>query len=59
MEYVRNYNVLFETEFWIPENSKKTLTVTLNAENKNSKSSRILQIFSLREQSDHAKSSSP
>lgn len=51
-----NKNGLFETEFFIPENSKKeTLTVTIIAENENSKSSRILQIFSLGEQSDDGK----
>ncbi len=38
----------YETEYLIPENSKReTLSVTINAENENSKSSKILQIFSL------------
>jgi len=36
----------FETEFWIPDNYKRdTLIVTIDAENENSKSSKILQIF--------------
>jgi len=36
----------FETEFWIPDNYKiDALTVTIDAENENSKSSKILQIF--------------
>ena len=39
---------ILEIEFYIPENSKReTLTVTINAENENSKSSKILQVFSL------------
>lgn len=39
---------LYEMEYLIPENSKReTLTVTINAENENSKSSKILQVFSL------------
>ena len=43
-----NDKELLEIEFYIPENSKReTLTVTINAENENSKSSKILQIFSL------------
>lgn len=38
----------FSAEFIILDNSKKeTLTVTINAENENSKESKILQIFSL------------
>ena len=38
----------FETEFLIPDNSKReTLTVTINAENKQSESSKVLQIFVL------------
>jgi len=42
-----------EIEFYIPENSKReTLTVTINAENENSKSSKILQIFSLGREAD-------
>ncbi len=43
-----NNNGFFETKFWIPDNYKKdTLIVTINAENENSKSSKILQVFSL------------
>jgi len=51
---ITNDKGLLEIEFYIPENSKReTLTVTINAENENSKSSKILQIFSLgREPSD-------
>ena len=53
-----NDKELLEIEFYIPENSKReTLTVTINAENENSKSSKILQIFSLgRAPSDGASS---
>jgi len=44
---------LLEIEFFIPENSKReTLTVTINAENENSKTSKILQIFNLGEPPD-------
>ena len=36
----------FEIEFWIPDNYKRdTLIVTIDAENENSKSSKILQVF--------------
>ncbi len=43
-----NDKELLEIEFYITENSKReTLTVIINAENENSKSSKILQIFSL------------
>ncbi|MCH7524710.1 MAG: hypothetical protein IIC74_06815 [Bacteroidetes bacterium] len=43
-----NDKELLEIEFYIPENSKReTLTVTINAESENSKSSKILQIFTL------------
>lgn len=39
---------LFETEFFIPDNSKrKTLTATIYANNEDSESSKILQIFTL------------
>jgi len=39
---------LYEMEYLIPENSKReTLIVTINAENENSESSKILQVFSL------------
>ena len=45
---ITNNKGLFETEFFIPENSKKeTLAVTINAENENSKSSKTLQMFTL------------
>lgn len=45
---ITNNKGFFETEFLIPDNSKReTLTVTINAENEDSKSSKILQIFSL------------
>jgi hypothetical protein len=55
---VINDKEILEIEFYIPENSKReTLTVTINAENENSKSSKILQIFSLgRAPSDGASS---
>lgn len=43
-----NEKGLYEIEYLIPDNSKReTLTVTINAENKNSRSTKILQIFSL------------
>ncbi len=49
----------YEMEYLIPENSKReTLTVTINAENENSKSSKILQVFSLGRAPDDGKSSS-
>ena len=56
-----NDKEILEIEFYIPENSKReTLTVTINAENENSKSSKILQIFSLgRAPSDGATSFVP
>ena len=39
---------LYEVEYLLPSNSKdQALTVTINAENENSKSSKILQVFSL------------
>jgi hypothetical protein len=39
---------LFETKYLIPDNSKReTLTVTINAENESSSSSKILQAFAL------------
>ena len=45
---ITNERGLYEMEYRIPENSKReTLTVTINAENENSKSSKILQVFSL------------
>lgn len=58
---ITNNNGLYEMEYLIPENSKReTLTVTINAENENSKSSKILQVFSLgRAPSDGATSFVP
>ncbi len=48
-----NDKEILEIEFYMPENSKReTLTVTINAENENSKSSKILQIFSLGREPD-------
>ncbi len=39
---------LYEVEYLLPNNSKdQALTVTINAENENSKSSKMLQVFSL------------
>ena len=56
---ITNDKGLLEIEFLIPENSiQQTLTVTINAENENSKSSKIFEIFSLGEISDDGKSSS-
>ena len=53
-----NDKEILEIEFYIPENSKReTLTVTINAENENSKSSKILQIFSLGREADGSTSS--
>ena len=43
-----NNKGFYEMEYLMPDNSKReTLTVTINAENENSKSSKILQIFGL------------
>ena len=43
-----NERGLFETQYLIPDNSKReTLTVEITAENENSMTSKILQIFSL------------
>ena len=57
---ITNENGLFQTEYFIPENSKReTLTVTITAESENSKSSKLLQVFSLGEPSDDGKSSFP
>lgn len=45
---ITNDKGLFETKYMIPENSKReTLTITINAENENSSSSKILQAFAL------------
>jgi uncharacterized protein YfaS (alpha-2-macroglobulin family) len=55
---INNDRGFFSAEFLIPENSQRqTLTVTINAENKNSKSSKILQVFSLGQIPDDGKSS--
>jgi len=43
---------LLEIEFFVPEKSQETFTITIDAENENSKSSKILQIFSLGETPD-------
>jgi hypothetical protein len=38
----------FETRFWIPDNYKRdSLTATIVAENENSKSSKILQMYTI------------
>ena len=43
-----NEKGLFETQYLIPENSKReTLILTIDAENENSTTSKILQVFSL------------
>jgi len=48
----------FETQYLIPENSKReTLSIKINAENENSASSKILQIFILGEIPSDGKSS--
>ena len=45
---ITNDKGLFGTNYLIPDNSKReTLTVTINAENENSSSSKILQVFAL------------
>ena len=45
---ITNDKGLFEINYLIPDNSKReTLTVTINAENENSSSSKILQVFAL------------
>ena len=55
---ITNENGLYETEFFIPEKSiRQTLTVTITAENESSKSSKILQVFSLGEEPDDSSSS--
>ncbi len=47
-----NKNGFLETKVWIPDNYKRdTLTVTIDAENENSKSSKILQLFTLGKES--------
>ncbi|KFM19983.1 hypothetical protein AAA799P11_00287 [Marine Group I thaumarchaeote SCGC AAA799-P11] len=45
---ITNNKGFFETEFYIPERyPQETLTVTINAEDNDSKSSKILQVFTL------------
>jgi len=45
---ISNDKGLFETKYLIPDNSKReTLTITINAENDNSSSSKIFQVFTL------------
>jgi len=45
---ITNDKGLFETKYLIPDNSKReTLTITIDAENDNSISSKILQVFTL------------
>ncbi|KAF6244594.1 hypothetical protein [Nitrosopumilus sp. b2] len=52
-----NNKGLFETEFYIPERyPRETLTVTINAEDQDSKSSKILQIFTLGAVPEHGSS---
>ncbi len=47
---ITNDKGFVETEFYIPERyPRESLTVIINAENENSKSSKILQIFTLGE----------
>ena len=55
---ITNYRGLYDMEYLIPENSKREiLIVTINAENENSKSSKILQVFSLGREPSDGKSS--
>jgi len=43
-----NPSGFFETQFWIPDNYKRdSLTVTIDAENENSKSSKIFQMYTI------------
>lgn len=45
---ISNDKGLFETKYLIPDNSKReTLAITINAENDNSSSSKIFQVFTL------------
>jgi len=45
---ITNDKGLFETKYLVPDNSKReTLAITINAENDNSVSSKILQVFAL------------
>lgn len=43
-----NDSGFYETKFWIPDNYRRdTLTVTVDAENKNSESSKILKVYTI------------
>ncbi len=53
MDGITNDKGFLEIEFFVPEKTRETFTVTINAENENSKTSKILQIFNLGEPSDH------
>jgi len=49
-----NQNGLFESQYLIPENSKReTLILTIDAENESSSTSKIFQVFSLGQIPDH------
>jgi len=51
---ITNERGFYNTEFFIPKNSQSgTFTVTINAENDNSKSTKTIQIFNLGEVPDH------
>jgi len=53
MNGITNDKGFLEIEFFIPEQSRETFTVTINAENENSKTSKMLQIFSLGQPPKH------
>ncbi len=51
---ITNERGFYNTKFFIPKNSQSgTFTVTINAENDNSKSTKTIQIFNLGEVPDH------
>jgi len=50
---ITNDKGFLEIEFFVPEKTRETFTVTINAENEDSKTSKILQIFSLGERPTH------
>lgn len=53
-EGITNDKGLFKAEYIMPDNSKReTLTITINAENEESKSSKILQLFSFGNRPSH------
>lgn len=53
-EGTTNEKGLFKAEYIMPDNSKReTLTITINAENEESKSSKILQLFSFGNRPSH------